>query len=156
MKENIKNPYSEHKKILRLVRLYTNMADGTKIPMHTELIYLCNLRKTSIDSSSVFSLPVFISRKALKHFVESRRNELLKWHNSHTTNRYIEFIVLNVKNVLTLYDHITYDSNKNQASVSKSYLKFKKPNIKILIEQKDLRFEVVSMHFTKIKKPSQG
>ncbi len=73
-----------------------------------------------------------------------------------TTQEYVEFIVFNVKDVLTMYEILTYDSSKNQISVSKNYLRFKKPNIKILIEQKGVRFEVVSMHFTKIKKPSQG
>lgn len=156
MIKNIQNPYSGHRKILRLIRIYFKMNDGIKIPEHTELIYLCNLEKLDIKNENVFNLPVFVSRKALKHFVESRRNELAKWHDFYTTREYIEFIVFNVKDVLTMYDTLTHDSAKNQISVSKSYIKFEKPNIKILIEQKGARFEVISMHFTKIKKPSQG
>lgn len=156
MKKNIQNSYSNHRKVLQLVRFYFNIKDKVKIAKHTQLIYLCILEKHSIENENMSRLPVFISRKALKHFVESRKNELLKWHDSTTTQKYVEFIILNIKDVLTMYDDITYDSNENQISVSKSYLKFKKPNIKILIEQKGLQFEVVSMHFTKIKKPSQG
>lgn len=67
-----------------------------------------------------------------------------------------DFFIGNLCVILTIYEILTYDSSKNQISVSKNYLRFKKPNIKILIEQKGVRFEVVSMHFTKIKKPSQG
>lgn len=80
MRKKVQNPYLEYKKVLHLVRLYFKMDDGAKISKHTELIYLCTLEKHSIENENIFRLPVFISRKALKHFVESRKNELLKCH----------------------------------------------------------------------------
>lgn len=97
---------------------------------------------------------MFISKRALKHFVESRSGELLEHNDEYILYR-LNLIIDNIENVLNSYD--LFEINNSRLYFSKDFsLTIRSiPIIRIVIEDVNSHFEVVTMHYKKIKNTTE-
>ncbi len=72
-------------KIKRLTREYYDLDHGSLIEKHTELLRAFDVRGSKHKGHPHKNIRVYISRKSLKHFVESRKKELSKNHTAEQT-----------------------------------------------------------------------
>ncbi len=97
---------------------------------------------------------VYISKRALKHFVESRSGELVGYDDEHILKR-LYLIIDNVENVLIKYD--LFEKMNNRLYFSKDYSSDIRsiPIIRIVLDSVDDHFEIVTMHYKKIKNTTE-
>ena len=106
------------------------------------MVYVCGLKGKS----------VYISKRALKHFVESRSGELVGYNNDYILNR-LYLIIDNIEDVLIHYD--LFEKINNRLYFSKDFLKPIEPSIRIVLENVGDHFEIVTMHYKKIKNTTE-
>ena len=128
-------------KIIRLIKEYCELEDGFYIEKYLELIQICTDPK------------VYISRRALKHFVERRKEELLKNNNLAKTRKILISIVLYIQEVVKESDNMTADESGKKIIYEKIYNKENNLSIRVVVEIMDNRQEIKSFHYVKIKKP---
>ena len=103
----------------------------------------------------LIEIRVYISRKALKHFVESRKAELKKYHTDEEALKKIDFAIGEIKEVVInyhSYERQRADDGKEKHFYTRNYYSKGEPSIRILLEEKDDGLEICSLHFTKNKK----
>ena len=110
------------------------------IDHHLELIRLNN------------DYDIYISRKSLKHFVESRKKEMTGTYSAEEIHFKLCFAIDNIILTFTKYDKIE-QSSLNKLIYIKSLKKLRNFSLSIVIEQVGDRFEICSIHFKKHKKP---
>lgn len=95
-----------------------------------------------------------ISKRALKHFVESRSGELVGNDSEYVLYR-LYLIIDNIENVLINYD--LFHEMNNRLYFSKDFTLSNRsiPIIRIVLEQVGEHFEIVTMHYTKIKNTTE-
>jgi hypothetical protein len=128
-------------KITKLIEEYYNLEDGFYIEKHLELILIC------VDPN------VYISRRALKHFVERRKWELLKNNTSAKIIEILIFMILYIQVVIKDSDNITTEELENKIIYEKIYNKENDLSIRVVTEIVKYRQEIKSLHYIKIKKP---
>jgi hypothetical protein len=96
---------------------------------------------------------VYISKRALKHFVESRSTEMAENYNKDTILEKIYYIIDNAENVLNIYD--VFQNMNNRYYFTKHYWNQDKPSIRIVLELIDDHFEIVTMHYKKTKNTTE-
>lgn len=93
---------------------------------------------------------IYISRKALKHFVESRKKEMF---DTHTESEIFNKIFFAIDNVICTY--ISFDEMSQKDSNRVIYVKYfenvKLVNLRIVLELVSDRLEICSIHFQKHK-----
>lgn len=118
------------------------MEKGDHVDYQTELL--------QID----YSYPLFISKRALKHFVESRKAELQK---KHIEIDVLDRLFLAIDSIILVYttsDKI--DLQDNNRTVYTKYSRHRtQHSIRLVLEQVGNRLEICSIHFQKNKKPPQ-
>lgn len=119
------------------------------IDKHFELLKICIIRGSKDVAHPHNLFHVYISRKALKHFVDSRKNDYGKYHSKEETFTMLFFIINSLKEAIVDFSQYTFEPpNKH------FYIKVfsGRPSIRILLEVKENRLEIVSIHFQKNKK----
>lgn len=106
------------------------------------LVFVCKL-----DAKNVY-----ISKRGLKYFVESRSGELVDCEDEYILNR-LHLIIDNIENVLTNYD--LFEKMNDRLYFSKDFLKPIEPSIRIVLENVKGHFEIVTMHYKKTKNTTQ-
>jgi hypothetical protein len=99
--------------------------------------------------------PLFISRRSLKHLVESRKVELIR---KHTEKEVLNRLFLAVDNIVRIYinsDKISLQEN-NRTVYTKYSIDRTQHSIRLVLEQVENRLEICSIHFQKSKKLPQG
>ncbi len=93
---------------------------------------------------------IYISKKALKHFVESRKKEMI---NTHSKDEVLSKLYFALDNVITVY--LYFDELIPKHSDRFIYVKYfenlKKVNLRIVFELISNRLEICSIHFQKHK-----
>jgi hypothetical protein len=99
--------------------------------------------------------PLFISRRSLKHFVESRKVELIR---KHTQNEVLSRLFLAVENVVEIYTNSDKTSlqENNRTVYTKYSINRTQHSIRLVLEQVENKLEICSIHFQKSKKLPQG
>ncbi len=88
----------------------------------------------------------------MKHFVESRKNELIGRHdNVYILNR-LDIILNNLEEIIK--NHDDYEIIENKHYLSKIFRNIEFSQIRIVLESIDDHYEIVTMHFKKLKTPS--
>jgi len=95
------------------------------------------------------SKEVYISKRALKHFVESRKIELVSKHDDLYIQKRLFYIINNIENVLK--NHDLYEFINDRHYFSKNLCTIDISKIRIVLEVIDNHFEIVTMHFQKLK-----
>ena len=111
---------------------------GVLINKHSELLQLDG------------NYDIYISRKALKHFVESRKKEMVYSHTKEEVLDKLYFAVDMVKSSYINPDMININ-HLGRPIYTKYLEKIKKTNIRIVFELKNERLEICSIHFQKHK-----
>lgn len=108
------------------------MDTGVPIEDYSAGLYVCKF----------FIWHVFISKRALKHFVESRKKQSL-------STKYIDFIVEHIQDTLSNPSVIEYKSIY-RIIFAKDYRSIGMPCLRIILDIcYDNRLEICSMHFQK-------
>ncbi len=118
------------------------MKSGDYIEHQTELL--------QIDAS----YPLFISRRSLKHFVESRKKELVKKYDTDEILSRLFFITDNIVKTYIFADSVVIQAN-NRIVYSKQPLNRHQYSIRIVADMIDSRLEICSIHLQKSKKLPQ-
>jgi hypothetical protein len=95
---------------------------------------------------------VYISKRALKHFVESRSQELIDYNKEYVLKK-LCFIVDNIENVLCNYDFFQIIGQRFY--YTKDFFYPIRPSIRIVLELVNDNFEIVTMHYKKTKNTTQ-
>jgi hypothetical protein len=125
-----------------LIDEYLHLKKGELIADFLELIFVCKLNDRD----------VCISKRSLKHFVESRSGELLEYNNEYILER-LYFIIDNIKNVLHNSDF--YKVIEKRFYYTKDFFYPIRPSIRIVLESINDHFEIVTMHYKKTKNTTQ-
>ena len=128
--------------IKKLINEYFYLQKGELIANYLELIYIHKLKDKNI----------YISKRALKHFVESRKGELIDKHNNIYILKRLYIIIDNIENVIENYD--LYEIVNNRYYFSKNIATIDISKIRIVLELINNHYEIVTMHFQKLKTPT--
>jgi len=142
------------KRFMRLKMLaeeYFALPDGALIEFHLQLLRIFDIRRSKHGKSHPHNKKwVCISRRSLKHYVESRRKELLKNHPEAETLNKILFGIENIKETIADFDK--YELEPPSHAYSKDYSNIGFPSLRIMLDLKGRHLEIRSIHFTKTKK----
>jgi hypothetical protein len=95
---------------------------------------------------------IYISRKALKHFVESRKKEMIENHTMQEILDKLYFAVDNVIETYSFYDKFDIEKTGRLIYI-KYFTKLRSSNLRIVFERVENRLEICSIHFQKYKTP---
>jgi hypothetical protein len=96
---------------------------------------------------------VYISKRALKHFVESRSTEMAKSYENRVILEKIFYIIDSAEDVLNMHD--VFQTMNGRYYFTKHYWNLDKPSIRIVLELVGDYFEVVTMHYKKTKNTTE-
>ncbi len=108
-----------------------------------DLIFVCKLEDKD----------VYISKRALKHFVESRSTEMADNYENNIILEKMYYILDNVEDVLNNYD--IFQTMNSRYYFTKHYWNLDKPSVLIVLELVSDHFEIVTMHYKKIKNTTE-
>lgn len=137
-------------KIRKLVTAYYTLPPGALIRNPDELIPLFKVKGAKDRTHPHEKAIVYISRRALKHFVERRTEELHKNHTPEKALQKIFFIIDSFWNTICEFDDC-WNEPYNRVFYNKAYPLSSKRNrvIRVLVEIKSHGLEIVSMHLRK-------
>src|SRR3989344_2483226 len=133
----------------KLAEEYYSLAVGYIIERPDELLRVVDVKETQHQKHPHKKFRVYISRKSLKHFVESRKEELRKRHTFAEAVVKILFAIEQISEVFLNFDKYEYEPEKH------FYIKHYsgEPSLRIFVEEKNINsLEICSIHFTKHKK----
>lgn len=137
-------------KIKKLVKEYYLLEIGSLIEKHEDLLRLFNIRSSVHNDHPHKMKRVYISRRALKHYVESRKDELCKYHSDEKLLELICFGIDKIQETIINFDSYTYTPPNHY--YIKDYASLGKPFLRIVIDSKEKHLEIKSIHFRKNNK----
>lgn len=133
--------------IKKLLKHYFYMEYGILIEQHLELQRVCDIRESKHgDMHPHKNFRVYISRRSLKHFVESRKKEFEKRHTEIETIDTLCFAIDHIQEVITGFDLYEW-SSPGTYIYSKDYSYVDKPILRVIVEEHENRLEIKSIHF---------
>lgn len=133
-----------------LAREYFALAKGALIRKHDEILRIVDIEGGKHDDHPHKYSRVYISRRAIKHFVEERRMELLKSHASADALIKICFAIEQIPEIIINFDKYEYEVAPEKYFYTKHYPG--EPSIRILCERGIDGLNICSMHFKKQRK----
>lgn len=135
--------------VKELFQEYYELPHGELIEKHTEIIYLYKIHNKEHYHHGKH---LCISRKSIKHFIESRKDQLLKNHSSQITREVIEYVFSEI--ITTVTDYYSYEHEKpNRYLFTRKSVHTRIPAIRIITEEINSELHIISIHITKNKKP---
>lgn len=132
-----------------LVRDYFDLSRGDLIEKHTEKIRVFDIRGSKHPKHPHKMSRVYITRRALKHFVESRKEELLRTHSPESALELVCFAIEHIQETITDFDK--YEFEPPTHTYTKDFSHLGKPRLRIMMDIVDTRLEIKSIHFNKRK-----
>ncbi|MEN9604858.1 MAG: hypothetical protein RJB39_543 [Candidatus Parcubacteria bacterium] len=120
-----------------MVKEYSLLENGAYIAFHTELLCVC------------INPTVYISRRALKHFVERRGPELVKNKTKGDVVDTMVSMISYLQEVLMYPNSIYFDQAEDKYQYQKGY--DQSVSIRVIFEDRGDHFEIKSIHFLKNK-----
>lgn len=137
-------------KILKnLIGEYYSLENGALIDKPSELLRVVDIKSKNNEKHPHKDMRVYISRKAIKHFVEERKAQLSKSHTPVEVLTKITFAAEQISEVI-----INFNKYEFEPPESHFYIKHYQgePSIRILCEVKNESLEICSIHFRKKEK----
>jgi hypothetical protein len=128
---------------------YYTLPYGALIANHLELLRIFEIQNSIHQRHPHNGMRIYISRRALKHFIESRKAELEKHHTPEETFESICFAIDHIKETINDFD--SYQLEPPKHFYTKDYSSEGKPLLRILLEIKEGRLEIISIHFRERK-----
>lgn len=147
MKQNIASIPRRLNAIKKLVREYFDLPDAAAIEQHTQLLRVFDIRGSKYPKHPHKTMRVYITRRALKHIVESRKKELLKNHAPEQALGAICFAIEKIPETITDFDK--YELEPPSQCYQKDYAHEGRPMVRIALEEKNGALEIKSLHFRK-------
>lgn len=138
------------KALTELAGEYYQLADSVLIEKPHELLRVTHIIDSKHEKHPHENHKVYISRKAIKHFVEERRGELSKNHSSVAVLQRIIFAMEQIVEIILNFDKYEYEVDPEKHFYIKHYSG--NPSIRVLCERKNDTLEICSIHFTKQRK----
>lgn len=135
----------------KLVDQYFILEKGALIEKHTELLRIFDVRGSKHEKHHHKNVRVYISRKALKHCIERRKEDLSKHHTDEQVMESVYFAIDNFQETITDFDSYTFEPPIKHFYI-KDYSHAGKPSLRVLLEMKEEKLEVISIHFHKNKR----
>ncbi|MDB5255086.1 MAG: hypothetical protein JWL92_462 [Candidatus Nomurabacteria bacterium] len=135
----------------KLVKIYVGLERGSLINKHLELLRICTIQNSVHPEHPHDMVRVYISRKALKHFVESRSYELRIRHTSEQIIENICFALDSIQETITNFDRYELERPEAKHFYTKDYSVLGRPQLRIVLEYTDDKLEIVSIHFRERK-----
>jgi len=136
------------KSIKKLVNTYINFERGVLIDKHLEQLRVFSVRGSINKKHPHKNKRVYISRRALKHFVESRKEELGKHHTKDQVSENIYFAIEHLQETVVHFEHYEYTPPRNHF-YTKNYHHVQKSKLRVLVEENNDSLEIISIHFRK-------
>ncbi len=133
--------------IKRLAREYFLLDSGALIEKHAEPLRVFDIRSSKHAKHPHWKSRVYITRRALKHIVESRKQELLRNHTEEEAMAAISFAIQHLPE--TIIDFDKYELEPPSQCYTKDFSHAGKPMIRVALEEKDGHVEIKSIHFKK-------
>jgi len=142
--------YQQINKISILAKEYFYLDDREHIMLHQQLLPVLIIRGSKHKNIHPHTAKhVYISRRSLKHYVESRKKELLKNHTKENALQKILFAVNKIPEVIINFDR--YELEPPNHAYIKDYSNIGYPSLRVLLDTKKEHLEIKSIHFTKIR-----
>lgn len=135
--------------IKKIAKEYCELEYGALIEKHLELLRIFDIRGSKHQDHPHKKLRVYISRKALKHFIESRKHDLDKHHSEKEVTEIILFALDKIQQTITDFD--SYEFVPPKHFYTKDYSHEGKSPLRILLDLREERLEIVSIHFRERK-----
>lgn len=136
-----------------MLREYFLLEDGVLIEHHQEVLKLVEV-DTALTAHPHFGKRVYISRRALKHVVESRKRDLLKKHTLEETLLIVLFAVESIPEVVVDFDHYELEPT-NKHFYTKDFSSAGMPKVRVLMELDNDQLLIKSVHFMRRTKKHQ-
>ena len=116
-----------------------------RIEFPQELLQICTIDDSKYPEHPHAGYEVRISRRALKHYVEARKNELMKHHSQEDA---LKIIYLGLEKIVeTISSFLTYEYLMPRHLYVKNYPNLIKPLHQIIVDEKNDTLEICSIHF---------
>ena len=135
--------------IKRLVREYFSLERGALIKNHLEKLRVFDIRGSKHENHPHKMKRVYISRMALKHVIESRKEELTKNHPEEEALDILCFAIDRIQETITDFDK--YEFEPPTHTYTRDFSHAGKPLLRIMLDFKEGRLEIKSIHFRKRK-----
>ncbi len=89
-----------------------------------------------------------VSRRALKHIIERRKQDLLKRHTNEETNDLIQFLLGKMTEVVHSFDEYLYEKPDNHFFI-KDFAQQNRPKIRVLTKIAGKQLHIKSIHIVK-------
>lgn len=141
-----------------LAKHYYSLKYGELIEKPNELLRVAIVKSTKHAKHPHDNFRVYLSRRALKHIVETRKLELSKNHKEAEVLMKICLTIEQIPNILMNFDKYEYEHEPEKYFYTKHYPG--EPSIRILCERSKepvttLALEICSIHFTKPRRETQ-
>ena len=135
---------------------YFTLSNGHLIEKPEETLRVVSIKEDYAEGNHPHKKSrVYITRKALKHFVESRKKELLKHHKEADALLSIYFAIEQIPVTILYFDKYEFEVNPEKFFYTKYYQGV--PSIRILLTcPEEGILEINSIHFTKSKKENKN
>ncbi len=125
----------------KLIKTYFKLKPGDLIKNHDQKMLLFMYKKKRF----------VMSRRALKHFVERRKSELIRYHSKKQVRKFIWFAIQNIRGTILNPDVCNQEKTDSYFYI-KDYSSQDKSTLRILVQEKEGTSEIQSVHFRKKKK----
>lgn len=131
------------RRIRELVDEYFVLPDGALIPRANELLCICESGKDKVHPCAGYG--IYISRKNIKHFVESRRQQLSKKHSGAEMLQKMYILVESIGDIiLTGTAELQEDGYVICSSIEPIF--DKRQYVRVILESKETHFEIRTIH----------
>ncbi|MBC7766832.1 hypothetical protein H7Y21_02460 [Arenimonas sp.] len=131
----------DYQKIKKLIKEYYQLENGFHIKNQTNLLRVCGKPE------------VYISRRALKHFIERRKPELLKNYNLDESIEILISILYAARNVIKHPDREIVEEILNKITYEKVFKAMRNLSIRIVTEALFDKRQIKLLHLIKTKIP---
>jgi hypothetical protein len=133
--------------LMKLIQVYLSLEDGALIEHPDELLKILEIDGSNMEHPHR-NFQVCITRRALKHVVESRKNDLLRKHSRKQIEDMLLFAVAVVPEVFHSFESYKLEPT-NKHFYTKDYSEKGLPSVRVLAEVKGNILLIRSIHFTK-------
>lgn len=136
-------------RIKHLADDYFRLQKGELIDKPEELLRIADIRGSACADHPHRACRVYISKRALKHFVEERKEAFMVNHTEEETISAIYFGIDKIPETIMDYDHLTHERRETPPKYFyvKDYSTVGRPSLRILVERKNTALEIRSVHF---------
>jgi hypothetical protein len=139
-------------KLIELAREYYPMEEKAAIIKFTELLRVCDIRGSRHAVHPHDGYRVYISRRALKHFVEERKADLKKRHTDEEALQRICDAIESICDVVINFERYELEPDEGKHFYTKDSVMAGIPSLRVLLEsdsEDEWTLEICSIHFTK-------